>query len=494
MALYPAPLTAILGAIAALNKGVTLDPSLYTFGTPTPFADPQGVTNTSMLITVAEVTAPYQGSQTVYYTRLNLSDLVSLLPQPIPVNGLAKVSDFWAVLNANYGLNFVAGDLNDNDPITVGSDGSGSVTLTAQSGSMGWIGQVTLNFIAGNYNLATVVTGTALQGLLYPSQDLSKPFGELYSYWRDMTAWQADLQQITTATSDLTTLTADLKACTGDSWINTAAGRFSLQGAAVTYNGPVVAFTPISGTLMTPNPAYTYVLVIQLGSGSLGYGGYLFLHYGAIDPYANTDGATVNTSMLLHFDGINGATVMRDNAYPARPFTFAGDAVIGSTQSLYGGSSAQFDGTGNIQTVDAAELQLSGNFTVEMYIRPANVTTNQVLTCKGTGGRIVVSGGTISATDDAGANQLSGGAPLAGQWTHVALVKKNGTTTLYVAGVAVANNTGFGTYGVNAGSMFIGSASDNSAGYIGFIEELRISKVARYSAGFTVPDYPFVVD
>ncbi|BDD79842.1 hypothetical protein [Burkholderia phage FLC9] len=486
-------MTAILGAIATQNKGVTLDPSLYTFGAPTPFADPQGVTNTSMLITVAEVTAPYQGAQTVYYTRLQLSDLAALLPQPIQANGLSKVSDFWPILNANFGLNFVPGDLNDNDPITVGSDGSGSVTLIAQSGSLGWIGQVTMSFVAGNYDLATVMTGTALNGLMYPNQDLTKPFGELYSYWRDMTAWQNDLLQINTSTSDLSTLTADLKACTGDNWINTAAGRFSLQGAAVVYNGPVVAFTPIAGTVMTPNTNYTYVLVIQLGSGSLGYGGYLFLHYGAIDPYANSDGATVNTSMLLHFNGINGAKVMRDNAYPSRAFIFNADAMIGSSQSLYGGSSAQFDGTGNMQTIDSAELQLSADFTVEMFIRPSDVTTPQTLLAKGTGGKLTVDSGAIKAYDDAG-NFLNAGTVVLGQWLHVALVKKTGTTTLYVGGVAVAQSPSFGTFGVNAGNLSIGSMVDSSVGYTGWIDELRISKVARYSANFTVPTDPFVVD
>lgn len=493
MALYPAPLTAILGAIAAQNKGVTLDPSLYTFGTPTPYADPQRATNTSMLITVAEVTAPYQGSQTVYYTRLNLSDLASLLPQPISANGLSKVSDFWALLNANFGLNFVIGDLNDSDPITTGSDGSGTVTLIAQSASQGWIGQVTLSFVAGNYDLATVMTGAALQGMPYPNQDLTKPFGELYSYWRDMTAWEADLLLINTSTSDLTTLTADLKACTGDAWTNVATSRFSLQGAVVVYNGPVVAFTPIAGTIMTPNPNYTYVLVVQLGAGSLGYGGYLFLHYGAIDQFADTDGAPVNTAMLLHFDGINGQKFTRDNAYPARVFGFNVDAQIGSTQSVYGGSSAQFDGTGSIETADSPELQLSADFTVEMFIRPADVTSVQVVTCKGAGGKIAIGAGAVSAYDDAG-NFLTGGTLTLGQWVHVALVKLSGTTTLYVGGVAVASDAGFGTYGVNATGMFIGSLADATSGYNGFVDELRISNIARYSANFTVPDFLFVVD
>lgn len=494
--LYPAPLTAILSAISAQNKGVTLTPSLYTFGTPTPYADPQGIENTSMLITVNDVTAPYQGAQTVYYRRLNLSDLAILLPQPIFGNGWATVADFWAVLNAQFGLNFVAGDLNDSTPLVIASDGSGSVTLTAQPNSMGWIGSVTLPFQAGNYNLATVATNTTLTGLLYPNTDAGKPFGELYSYFRDMTPYQADLQKYTTASNDLTALTNDLKALTGNAWTNTAAAQYSLQGASVVYNGPVNTFVALSDSICTPNPAYQYVLVVKLNkSYSLGYSGYMFLHYGLIDPYANTDVLPpVKTVMLLPFDNINGSKTMVDRAVPTRVINANADAAIGTAQSLWGGSSAQFDGTGNLTTADSADLKLTSDYTVELYLYTADVTTNQVLTCKGTGGRLSVSGGQIVATDDTGTLTLSGGTVNANQWNHVALVRKNGVGALYVNGNLIGTNSSWGSYGNNSGAMYVGSYSDSTLGLVGFVEELRISNVARYSAAFTPNTDQFYVD
>lgn len=495
MALYPAPMTAILGAIAAQNKGVTLDPSLYTFGAPTPYSDPLGQTNTSMLITVAEVTSPYQGSQTVYYKRLNLADLATLLPQPIQGNGWATVADFWALLNTNFGLNFVAGDLNDSTALVIAGDGSGTVTLVAQSGSLGWVGQVTLSFALGNYNLATLVNATTLPGLLYPNPDTTKPYGELYSYWRDMTAWQADLQGYTTSTNDLTKLTADLAACTGDAWTNTAAGRFSTMGATVVYNGTTAAFTPITGTMCTPNPGYQYVIVVKLNAtNSLGYSGFLFLHYGLIDIFANTDATAVKTAMLLHFDGINGSTLMVDNAKPSRTFTVTAPAALSITESMWGGSSLYVPGSGNVSTPDAAELKLTGDFSIEVEIFPTNVSTSQIITCKGAGGRLIVSGGSIFAYDDTGGNQMQGGAVLANQWNAIALVKKGSTTMLFVNGTLVATNTAFTTYGNNAGAMFIGCFSDLSAPFTGWIEELRISNVARYNATYTTSTAQFYVD
>jgi Concanavalin A-like lectin/glucanases superfamily len=511
MALYPAPLTAILGAIAALNKGVTLDPSLYTFGAPTPFADPQGVTNTSMLITVAEVTAPYQGSQTVYYTRLNLSDLTTLLPQPIAANGLTKVSDFWAILNANFGLNFVAGDLNDNDSITVNPDGSGSVTLIAQANSQGWIGTVTMSFVAGNFDLATTVGTTALPGFMYPNQDLTKPFGELYSYWRDMSAYQSDLQNINTSTSDLTTLTADLKAVTGDPWVNTAASRFSLQGAAIVYNGPVVDFVPIAGTVMTPNTNYVYVLVVQLGSGSLGYGGYLFLHYVAIDPFGNADGTPNKTVMLLHFNGINGATAITDNANPARTFNVVAPAAISTVQSAYGGSSLlTTTGGGDVETAPT-DVDLSGQFTMECMIYLTD-TTDAAVIGQGHGTNGLFEWAIHTNVQGLGANgiafyygvhgtnetiAMTGVQASLNAWHHLAASRDaSGNLRMFLDGVLIPFTT-FHNAGVNwdqtknltnAQPFFVGGL-DN-----GYVDEFRLSNVARYTATFTPPSDIFYVD
>lgn len=284
MSLYPRPMDAILGAIATQNGGVTLVEDEYTFGAPTPWTDPSGLTNTQLSITAIQPDSPYQGTVTVNYKRLNLADLTQLLPLPIQGNGWLTVADFWAVLNSNFGLNFVAGDLNDATALVIAGDGSGSVTLTAQANSMGWVGSVTLPFIKGNFDLATTVTVTTLPGLVFPNRDETKPYGEMYSYWRDMTAYEADFTPITTATTDLTQVATDLTAQSGNTWLTGASGRYSLQNATVAYNGTVADFTPIVNSSTTPNPSYQNVLVIALDpTASLGYSGWLFLHYGRLD-------------------------------------------------------------------------------------------------------------------------------------------------------------------------------------------------------------------
>lgn len=281
MALYPRPLDAILADIATKN-GVTLVESEYTFGNPVAWVDPTGATNTQLVITADPTTSPYSGPVTVDYSRLDLAELTTLLPLPIACNGIATIADFLALLNAQYGLNFdPTADLVPGAITTIVGDGSGTVTLTAQANSLGWIGTVTLSVIAGRYPLDTLVTTTTLPGLLFPAVDETKPYGPAYSYWRDFSAANTDLAAMTTSTTDFTTLAADLATITANPWSATASGRYSLLGGSITYNGPVAGYTGPNGE--TGNATdFDSLLIFTLGSGSLGFSGALYIHYDAI--------------------------------------------------------------------------------------------------------------------------------------------------------------------------------------------------------------------
>ena len=284
MPLFQDPLTAILNAIDTQN-GVSLIEDQYIFGNPTPYSDPQGALNTQMLITVNDVESPYTGSTTVYYNRLNLAVLATQLVLPLKINGLTTINQVVNAMNSFFGLG-MATDGSDivDGPLTVAEDGSGTVSLVANANSLGWIGSCELPFILGNFNLATSVTSTTLNGLLYPDETVTPvmPFGEFYSYWRDFTAQETDLASMSTSTTDMTLLATDLTENTGNAWSATSATRYSVQGATIIYNGTVADCPGWNNGASTPNPAYENVMVVQLNpSFSLGYAGYLVLHYGA---------------------------------------------------------------------------------------------------------------------------------------------------------------------------------------------------------------------
>lgn len=284
MALYPDPLATVFAAIQSQN-GITLDQTQYNVSAPTAYSDPSGVTNTQVTITPNTPNSPYVGSVTVSYFRWQLSDLLTQLPLPLKFNGLTQVADFCAKMNTYYGTNFTTADIVDG-PVTVGSDGSGTLTLTATSTSYGWVGTVNLPFILGNFDLAASTAVTTLPGLMYPERDETKPYGEAYSYWRDFSAQESLLQPYAAGAagaSDLTNLGTALTQNVNTSqvvWSTAGPGRYSLANAAITYNGTTAAYPLDSFGNAQVNLAYSNVLVVALdATQNIGYSGSLIMHY-----------------------------------------------------------------------------------------------------------------------------------------------------------------------------------------------------------------------
>lgn len=274
MALYKDALDAIFEAIETQN-GVTLVRDEYTLGNPTVYEDPEGILNTSMVITAATPRSPYEGSVTVQYTRLNLADLAQLLPQPIRATGITTITDVINVLNKNHGMNLQGADLVAG-AVTTLVDDTGDIELVAAANSPGWIGSVTLSFVKGNIDIAVATTVKTLPGLMYPARDESKPYGELYSYWRDFTPQTALLETVTTETTDLTPIKDALVANTGHAWVTSGASRYSLSGAVVEIAEAIDWENP--GKF---NPDYAFGIAVTLSADSLGYSGQLILHFGA---------------------------------------------------------------------------------------------------------------------------------------------------------------------------------------------------------------------
>ncbi len=279
MAIYNPPMTDILAAIAAQNNGLQLVQNQYNIGNPVAMSNPTPDLNTELTFTAKVPDSPYEGAVTCRYKRLNLADLATLIPVTLRLNGVSTVMDVANYLNSRYGLNFVQGDLVDG-PLTGMNAGSGTVTLTAQANSLGWIGSVTFQLLPGYYDFASLVTTTSLPGLLYPQRDITKPFAEAYSYWRDFTNQQSALAALTVQGNDIQTLATILTAITGDTWKYDVDNRFSLKDATILFNGVTDNPVTIGSDVLTFNPDYTNVLVARLGAGSLSYNGYLICHYG----------------------------------------------------------------------------------------------------------------------------------------------------------------------------------------------------------------------
>ena len=219
-----------------------------------------------------------------------------------------------------------------------------------------------------------------------------------------------------------------------------------------------------------------------------------------------------NTFLLLHMDSTDATTVFRDDngvGRSAKGILAIGNAQIDTAQSKFGGSSALFDGTGDLLQADTtASLTIasSEDFTIEGWIRPGSVSstpglltdrassnslagvnwdisifngtyitsrTNTLLfeTGSGAGSIVIISNNNVFTTNT---------------WYHFAVVRSSNVITLYVNGTDVTNNrTGTQSSAIGAGNLTMGGFPNGALMYTGHMDEIRWSNSARYTTTFT---------
>ncbi len=204
--------------------------------------------------------------------------------------------------------------------------------------------------------------------------------------------------------------------------------------------------------------------------------------------------ADAAAKLLLHFDGSNGATSFPDSGSVGIGVT-ATNASISTSQSKFGGASVSFGGNGYLTLDASASLTFgTGDFTVEFWInsntgldaiRRFITSANGAFTAntfyiRSQSGLIAIGGfGTYSTF------------LTAGNWYHIAFQRQGTTGTLYKDGVAVL--TAACTTNYNEAVRWIGGyyTLGPAEFFSGYMDEIRISNVARYSGNFTPATSPF---
>ena len=215
--------------------------------------------------------------------------------------------------------------------------------------------------------------------------------------------------------------------------------------------------------------------------------------------------AITNTKLLLNMaDGQALDSAAQNN------MTLYGNADTSTTQQKFGTASLALDGTSDYLDIPAnpAFAFGTGDFTVEVFIKTAtssagdvynrriymtdgptgNANNNIQLAINPVGGVAQVwsnSGSinvnsTTSVTDDA--------------WHHVAMVRNSGTVTLYVDGTSEGTPASYTeNINLNSGSprLRIGSYDGTQGDFNGYIDEVRVSRMARYTSNFTPSTEPF---
>jgi len=258
MALYKDPKTVLLEIVEKENN-VTLGQEDYDFSPPevvTPPPESTASYNTKVRLIANNVAAPYAGEIDIYYNRLRLEDLGTMVELYIQSPLSDTTHDILDSLNRRFGLNFTPDDIVLKDTVDMG--GYRVAQLEATPTSLGWIGAIDVSVVEGDLLLEDYLLDTALGGLNYPTEYPTKTFAQFYSYWRDFSAHHEFLTTLRVGDPMSLELASVLGDVTGDPWIASGQSEFSIGGnAAIIYAGST-ADHPAA------NDDYEHVVVIEL--------------------------------------------------------------------------------------------------------------------------------------------------------------------------------------------------------------------------------------
>jgi hypothetical protein len=208
----------------------------------------------------------------------------------------------------------------------------------------------------------------------------------------------------------------------------------------------------------------------------------------------------VPASLLLHFDGSDGATTFTDSCRLPATFAAEGNAQLDTAQSKFGGASALFDGTGDsiLETPIPKDLIVRDqDFTIDFWVRfNANDVLDTVIECGTWTDSLILrfgdgsSANTINFYSNGGADSVAWTRSTA-TWYHVAVTRQGSNLRFFVDG------TQTGATQTNSDNIDCGG-SDNlrigaslhaaSQELNGWIDEFRFTKGrALWTSNFTAP-------
>ena len=197
----------------------------------------------------------------------------------------------------------------------------------------------------------------------------------------------------------------------------------------------------------------------------------------------------------------------------AETVTAYNQAQISTAQSKFGGASAVFDGNNDYLQIASPNgiNDTSTDFTFEgwfrfdinpeaqtigggSYMMLATVSSSSYILCQEVGGERAVQvadSGTYMQWVESGGSGWS-----TNTWYHIAVVRISNQYDIYVDGTALprpATSSKAGGFAVG-GAFTIGRFIDSRGSMDGYIDELRISSVGRYTGNFTAPTSAFTND
>jgi hypothetical protein len=230
------------------------------------------------------------------------------------------------------------------------------------------------------------------------------------------------------------------------------------------------------------------------------------LHHRLAASSGNLDVFRTSTTMLLHGEGTNNSTIITDSSPTAATITANGNAKISTAAFKYGAASIAFDGSGDYLTTNGASSKYTfgtGDFTIEMwaYATALSNAFNLIYDSRPAGSNglyptiFVLAAGNLQYQTNSAA-QIDGGAVFTtSTWHHVAVCRFGTSTRLFFNGTQIGSTYNDSTNYLNGTSRpVVGISGINVAGasgWNGYLDEVRVTKAARYTTNFSIPAAAF---
>ena len=213
------------------------------------------------------------------------------------------------------------------------------------------------------------------------------------------------------------------------------------------------------------------------------------------------------TKLLIHSNTTHGITTFVDSSSSTHTVTRSGDVSHSRNFRKIGASSMYFDGNGDYLAITGTLSDFAfgtGPFTIELWVRQATLAGGAYIGVNGAAGSdfwLVYDyhgAGSRYLTwypNTVASMNVNTQARNAARWNHIAIVRtstSSGGMKIYVDGVEqpVANNTNTdaNSYGTPT-DLKVASYGGSDEFELGYMDEIRISNVARWTSNFNVwPD------
>jgi hypothetical protein len=222
------------------------------------------------------------------------------------------------------------------------------------------------------------------------------------------------------------------------------------------------------------------------------------------DPYYScgptNDPYWANVVLMLHMDGADGSTTFTDSSSLSRTPATNTNVAITTDQSKFGGAAGERTaGSAILEYAYSTDFSYAGSnaYTIEfwLFLQEAGATEVYFLGQRsGTGKYFRITTAETMFFRSDGAAELSFGTIAKDVWSHIALTCDGTTVKSFVNGLQInsAAASSFTDTTTTAFSIFSASSIWTTAGLVGYLDDLRITKgVARYTGNFNIPTAAF---